>query len=175
MKIDLANIAGTPGESGRFEISERLEPTDVYTPSGPATGELVLENTGTLLLLWGSLHVVLRLSCVRCLTEAEQSFEMDVEEEFASENTASDVLTIDRDEPEVSAISDFVLDVGDFVRQQVGSHLPIAFVCRPDCRGICPTCGNNLNAGPCECSPEPADDRWAKLQALLANSQERGE
>jgi len=175
MKIDLANIAGTPGEGGRFQISERLEPTEVYTPVGRVTGELIVENTGALLLLWGELHAVLKLSCVRCLAEAEQSFEMDVEEEFASENTASDVPTMDRDEPESSAISDYVLDVGEFARQQVESHLPIAFVCGPDCRGICPTCGKNLNEGPCECSPESADDRWEKLQGLLSRSRQQGQ
>ena len=175
VKIDLANIAGTPGEGGRFAISERLEPTETYTPVGPVTGELTVENTGTLLLVRGELHVVLRLPCVRCLTEAEETLAMDVEEEFASEGTAADVVTIDRDEPEAAAISDYLLDVGEFVRQQVVSYLPIAFVCKPDCRGICPTCGKNLNEGPCGCAPEPADDRWAKLQDFLLKGRDSAE
>jgi len=167
MKIDLANIAGTPGERGRFTISEPLATTESYTPVGPATGEIMIENTGSLLLVHGTLHVVLRLICARCLTDAELPLDIEFEEEFASEGTAADVETIDRDEPEAAAISDYVLDAGEFIRQQIMSHLPMRFVCGPDCRGICPTCGKNLNEGPCECEPAPADDRWAKLQDLL--------
>jgi uncharacterized protein len=60
-----------------------------------------------------------------------------------------------------------VLDAGELARQQMVANLPMALVCRPDCRGICPTCGKNLNEGACKCEPTPADDRWAKLQDLL--------
>jgi uncharacterized protein len=167
MKIDLANIAGTPGERGRFPISEPMAPAEGYTPVGPVTGEIIVENIGSLLLIHGSLHVLLRSSCVRCLTEAEMLLDVDFEEEFASEGTAADVETMDRDEPETAAMSNYVLEAGEFVRQQVLANLPLAFVCRPDCRGICPTCGKNLNDGPCDCEPAPADDRWAKLHDLL--------
>jgi uncharacterized protein len=167
MKIDLANIAGTPGERGRFPISVPLAPAEGYTPVGPATGEIIVENTGPLLLVRGTLHVLLRSTCARCLTEAEMSLDVEFEEEFASQGTAADVETMDRDEPEAAAISDYVLDAGEFVRQQVLPSLPLAFVCRPDCRGICPTCGKSLNDGPCGCEPASADGRWAKLHDLL--------
>lgn len=110
---------------------------------------------------------MLKLTCVRCLTEVEQPIELEVEEEFASQGTAPDVETIDREEPEAAAISDYVLDAGEFVRQQVALNVPMAFVCRPGCRGICPTCGRNLNQGSCGCPPQVEDDRWSKLGELL--------
>jgi len=167
MKIDLANIVGTPGERGCFSISEPLAPTESYTPAGPVTGELIVENTGSLLLVHGTLHALLRVPCARCLTEAELPLDIEFMEEFASQGTAADVETMDRDEPETAAISDFVLDAGEFARQQMVANLPMALVCRPDCRGICPTCGKDLNEGACECEPTPTDDRWEKLQDLL--------
>ncbi len=126
-----------------------------------------MENTGSLLLVRGRLRAVLKLTCVRCLTEVEQPVEAEVEEEFASEGTAPDVQTIDRDAPEEAAIADYVLDAGESVRQQVALSVPMAFVCRPDCRGICPSCGKNLNEGPCGCSADTADERWSKLGELL--------
>jgi uncharacterized protein len=43
---------------------------------------------------------------------------------------------------------------------------PLHVLCRPDCRGLCPTCGQNLNEEPCSCQPEP-DPRWSVLQGLL--------
>jgi len=167
MRIDLANVAGTPGARGVYPVSEVLAPTEAYACVGPVSGELVVENIGSLLLVRGELDALIRLPCVRCLTEAELPIAMGVEEEFACEGTAPDVETVDRDEPAASAISDYVLDVTELVRQQIALHLPMAFICRPDCRGICPSCGKNLNEGPCGCRAEPNGARWAKLGDLL--------
>jgi uncharacterized protein len=172
VKIDLANIAGTPGARGRYPVSERLAPTDDCSFVEPVTGELSVENTSSLLLVRGQLRAVLRLTCARCLTEVEHPLEVEVAEEFATEGTAPGVETIDRDEPEASAISDYVLDLSEFVRQHVAVHLPMAFLCRPDCLGICPSCGRNLNESPCGCQAEPADERWEKLRELALKAPE---
>ena len=167
MKIDLANIAGTPGARGRFAISEWLSATEEAACVSPVTGELTVDNAGSLLLVRGHLQVTLRMPCVRCLGEGEQELDIEVEEEFASEGASPEVETIDRDEPELSAMSDFVLDAHEFARQQVVANMPMSFLCRPDCRGICPECGKDLNEGPCQCPRESGDDRWASLGELL--------
>lgn len=175
MRIDLANIAGTPGARGRFPISEQLAPTEDFACVGPVTGELVVENTGSLLMARGKLRADLRLPCVRCLSEGEATIQTDVQEEFALGATAPDVSTIDRDEPEEAAVSDYILDAAEFVRQHVTASLPMAFLCRPDCQGLCPGCGRNLNEGPCECAAVPADSRWSKLADLLdGQTEDRG-
>ncbi|UCC67943.1 MAG: DUF177 domain-containing protein [Armatimonadota bacterium] len=129
-----------------------------------------MENTGSLLLVRGRLRGALRLSCSRCLADFERPLTLDIEEGFATEDTAPDIQTIDRDEPEASAISDYVLDLSELVRQQIVVDVPMAPVCRPDCSGICPHCGHNLNHGPCECLPERPDSRWARLQDLLPDA-----
>ena len=92
---------------------------------------------------------------------------MEIEEEFATEDTHPDVHTIDRDEPEASAMSECVLDVTELARQQLIVNIPMASVCRPDCRGMCPQCGQNLNDAPCGCPSPPADSRWGRLQDFL--------
>jgi uncharacterized protein len=173
VKIDLANIAGTPGTRGRFPVSERPAPTEDFACVGPVTGEIAVENTGSLLVVRGRLLARLRLRCVRCLAEFDESVEIDVEEEFATELTEPDVDTIDRDEPAEAAIEDYVLDVAELTRQQVAVNLPMTSVCRPDCRGLCPHCGQDLNQGPCGCSPEAGDARWQKLRDLLRTAPER--
>jgi uncharacterized protein len=92
---------------------------------------------------------------------------MEIEEEFATEDTHPDVHTVDRDEPETSAVSEYILDVTELARQQLVVNIPMASVCRPDCRGICPHCGQNLNDARCDCPSPPADTRWERLQDLL--------
>jgi uncharacterized protein len=172
-RIDLADIAGTPGERGRYAVSEEVPAAEGerrlrgYEVLGPVVGELVVENAGVLLLVRGEIRAVVRVNCVRCLSLCECPLTMKVEEEFATAETAPDVLTIDREEPETSAIANYVLDVSELVRQQLAVNLPMAQLCREDCRGICPECGQNLNLGPCACSKAPADSRWGRLADLL--------
>jgi uncharacterized protein len=57
------------------------------------------------------------------------------------------------------------LDLSGMVREELLLVTPAYVVCRDDCRGLCATCGRDLNSGDCSCDPEP-DPRWAALEAL---------
>ena len=60
-------------------------------------------------------------------------------------------------------------DLTDEVRQSIILALPTYPVCRPDCLGVCSTCGKNLNEGPCGCTHDKPDDRWGVLDGLDLN------
>ena len=64
-----------------------------------------------------------------------------------------------------------IVDLTDELRQSIILALPTYPVCRADCRGVCPTCGKNLNEGPCACEHEEHDDRWGALDALLPGTE----
>jgi uncharacterized protein len=68
-----------------------------------------------------------------------------------------------------------MLDVSEWVRQQLGVNLPMHQLCREDCQGICTECGKNLNLGPCSCAPQPADPRWSALGDILGQPKENRE
>ena len=172
MRVDLSDIAGTPGERGRYAVSEFVAPTEGIMCVGPVTGDVTVENTGSLLLVRSRLRATLRLSCTRCLGEFDRALTIQSDEEFATEDTAPDVPTIDREEPEAAAMSDYLLDLSELVRQQILLNLPMASLCRPDCRGICPQCGRNLNEGPCPCAPSVSDSPWDELRNLLRDAAE---
>ena len=59
-----------------------------------------------------------------------------------------------------------LLDLRPLVRDALLLELPIAPLCRPDCAGLCPTCGADLSEGPCGCLPPAGDARWAVLDVL---------
>ena len=59
-----------------------------------------------------------------------------------------------------------LLDLQPLVRDALLLELPLAPLCSEDCRGLCPTCGADLNDGPCSCDQAPADPRWAALDLL---------
>jgi uncharacterized protein len=57
------------------------------------------------------------------------------------------------------------IDLRQALREEVLLALPQFVECRPDCKGLCPTCGANLNEGPCGCGKAP-DPRWDALRVL---------
>ena len=73
---------------------------------------------------------------------------------------------IETDEDDFTIDGSWHLDLSEAVRQYAESALPIQAVCLPDCRGLCPGCGQNLNETTCGCVTPAADDRWSALAAL---------
>jgi uncharacterized protein len=66
------------------------------------------------------------------------------------------------------------LDLTEAVRQYRETALAMAPLCRPDCKGLCPNCGADLNIGPCDCGAGSIDSRWAKLAALNSAASDGG-
>ena len=58
------------------------------------------------------------------------------------------------------------VDVTPDIREAVLLALPSYPICRPECAGLCPRCGKNLNAGSCACPPEAGENRWGTLDGL---------
>ena len=99
--------------------------------------------------------------CRRCLAAASASVADEVGIVFAE---AGDVDV--EDDPDVYRLDPraFELDLRPAVREQWLLAAPAFVECRPDCQGLCPTCGADLNAGPCGCAPA-ADPRWDALRS----------
>lgn len=108
-----------------------------------------------------------RLPCSRCLRETEEPVKAQLEEEFFATVDAVTGARLPRPEdPEAFVIDDRqTLDLEEPLRQSWMLDLPMQPLCRPDCRGLCPRCGADLNLGPCECAPG-VDERWSALGAL---------
>ena len=96
--------------------------------------------------------------CMRCLDPAELTFDVDAREIYQPGGGE------ELESPYVSA--DGELDVAGWARDALALTLPAQLTCRPDCAGLCPQCGANLNDDPDHHhDPEP-DQRWAKLSEL---------
>ena len=61
----------------------------------------------------------------------------------------------------------FKLDLDALVREDILLELPTKFLCRPDCKGICPVCGKNLNDGPCACNAGRGNGSFEVLKNLI--------
>jgi uncharacterized protein len=149
LRIDLRQLQQGPAET-----------TGALAPDDPALEGLDLalmgpvEVTGRLQAtegdnyLWrGHVHAVVAGECRRCLEPVEQVVDGDVDVLFSSD---PELL----DDPGVYelAADAATLDVAVAVREEVALLASAFPLCRPDCKGLCPTCGADLNAGPCGCA-----------------------
>jgi len=118
--------------------------------------------------LVGSLATQIEVSCARCLEPVTR----DVARSF---DLLYRPLGIDAGHEELS-VTDAEAEIGyyigdgllleDVLREQLLLAVPIKIVCREDCRGLCPSCGCNLNVEKCACTAPLPDPRWAALQEL---------
>jgi uncharacterized protein len=164
------------GASRRHEIVGELCDLDENNP-GPLAiqGQVLLLRTAAGILASGRAETKLVQTCRRCLelTEAEVSFTF--EEEYLP---SIDVITGAHlplpDDQEAALVIDehHLLDLTEILRQYVVITGVTFGLCRPDCQGLCPNCGSNLNLGPCSCDHARLDARFAALAELLKAKQQ---
>ena len=65
-----------------------------------------------------------------------------------------------------------ILNMDEPLREQIEMEFPVRFLCKDDCRGLCPKCGKNLNEGGCGCDTKEIDPRLEPLKKLLAKMKE---
>lgn len=157
-----------PGEEHRETLLLALDPLvlggETYRLSPPETAaELVVQRTGTGDLFRLSFSVRLEGPCMRCLGDAALPVDVAAQEYAATDPEADDELRSEY-------IAEGELDVGAWARDQVALGLPDQIVCRPDCAGLCPVCGKDLNAEPHEHAENAVDPRWAGLEALRTDT-----
>ncbi|HID35462.1 MAG TPA: DUF177 domain-containing protein [Anaerolineae bacterium] len=139
--------------------------------------DVVAPFQGTARFLWTNNHIIVRvtghttiaLQCSRCLAPFEQSVSVHIEEAFIPTVDMATGLLIDRDETDAAVLIDehHILDLSEIVRQSILLALPLTPLCSPDCQGLCPHCGANLNMETCTCAVETVDPRWSALSVLL--------
>jgi uncharacterized protein len=147
---------------------------DASEPKASLTGPVRLMHVINGVLVQGDLTADVILPCVRCLEPVPVTLDVPVEETF---EPTVDVLTGQsvRPEEEDRALwidEHHILSLDEVLRQDLLVAIPVHVVCSSDCRGLCPTCGKNLNEGDCDCVAEP-DPRWAALQDLLKRTDDK--
>jgi len=136
-------------------------------------GSARLLRTDRGLLVSVRARAVIGGTCSRCVSPLQSPIEFNLEEEFIPIVDPVSGAHITAAEAEESFVIDagLTLDLGEALRQYALISSPSKPLCRPDCAGICPTCGANLNDGRCTCPPR-IDAQWEALAAINTNDQE---
>jgi uncharacterized protein len=140
-----------------FDIPKIDLPPDLQLNA--LVGMVRVTRTPQGILLQADLHAQTELECVRCLTCFQQTLNINFTELYAFSQryvTDSGLLM-----PENG-----IIDLHPVLREYAMLEIPISPLCKPDCKGLCLICGNNLNESTCQHEDDPGDPRLASLKSL---------
>ena len=165
MRIYIAEAAGALGREIPFAFETTAEAIEAagadFSFEGPVTAEGSLVCTGVCYRVQGTVKAVKHFTCDRCLADCHQ----EQVHEFMEEYRRADDVTDESAEAEV--FWEDSIDIEGLVRDTLRASQSLSNLCRPDCKGLCPVCGENLNEGDCGCDRFVPDPRMAALQQLL--------
>lgn len=170
MKVRFEEI---PWEGLHLDITdESWFPESEVSHTGPVVARMDLEKKDHRVLVEGLLQVELILECDRCLQQYRQPldlhFKLDLElaeERGADESSAADHSS-GESEMDVIPLETPEVDIASVLEQQLFLALPAKNLCRPECKGLCPHCGTNLNEKSCDCSLGEKSSPFAVLAEL---------
>lgn len=162
--FDLGGLRLTPGEGRRLELHVALEPLSIGGERYRAEPDVVparvdvSRTTGDGYALRLRFEATIDGPCMRCLEPAAPSFQVDARE--VSQPGEGEEL-------QSPYLERGILDLRGWARDALALTLPSKVLCRPDCAGLCPICGADLNrAGPAHAHDSEPDSRWAKLSEI---------
>ena len=170
MRIELYTLEEGISPIKLVESADSIGITDELTCLEPIEVDITVARTGEQFHLKGRATVLVEMECSRCLTRFKEWLHADFEvlvsltpwglrDRVPRWNEEFVFLP-----PEAQEV-----DISRLVREIILLSVPMKPLCREDCKGLCPECGQDLNRGECGCSRRSVDPRWAMLRELLDN------
>lgn len=162
--VNATELMRRPGLQRHVEAAITLDELDAADPrlSGDVTVDVLLESTLDDIVVGGAVTVAWADVCCRCLRPLSEPLHIAIQERYAPDDP-SGLRPVN---PEAFPIANGQIDLAAMVREEVLLGPPDAPLCQPDCPGLCPVCGADLQAGSCDCSTQLRDERWAVLDQL---------
>lgn len=157
--VNVVELLRRPGSSKDVESSVEVSDFEFHDDrilSTPVTVNLRLESLSNGITVSGEAVGEWTAECRRCLRVIRERLRAPIDELYQLIVEDPDAYAIDHDQ----------ISLLPMVRENLLLALPLAPLCRPDCPGLCATCGADLSDGACGCTPAPTDDRWSALDAL---------
>jgi uncharacterized protein len=169
LRFNVADLLrSAPGTSERHDVAVTALPiAEGVELADPVTGEIRLTHTGRSILVQGTVQTALAEQCSRCLRPAKAIVRAEFEDDaLPSVDLESGSPLASEEEPDVLRVDDHhELDLEPVVRDAISLAEPIAPLCRPDCPGLCETCGLDLAENQGHEHPDDAID--PRLAALV--------
>jgi uncharacterized protein len=141
--------------------------------SEPVATDFVLSHRDLDLHLDGTIQTKIHFRCSRCTKECSMAFAANFDLTYSPQpewTNQKAEIELKYEEMEVAYYDGIALDINLMILEQIELAIPMSFVCREDCKGLCYNCGADLNEGVCLCKKEETDSR---LSVLLDFKQKR--
>ena len=142
---------------GSSEIMEKSPVTFTFTNIKPDKAKVN-----------GNVKLIFKTNCDRCLTEVPTILDLTFERVIVSPNVEEE----DEDADDLSFMDGYQLDVETFVYNEIIGNWPAKILCKEDCKGLCPVCGQNRNVRDCGCDTFVPDPRMAVIQDIFNANKE---
>ncbi|MCD7955086.1 MAG: DUF177 domain-containing protein [Lachnospiraceae bacterium] len=161
--LDLTEVILDDGKVKQYEVLPELQVLSYrfgdFKVLGSSPLALRVENTGgQKLQISGQVELTVEFPCARCLKSVSRRLDIQPELEL--------------DLKENDYIEGYTLDVDQLIHDEALLIWPERVLCRDNCKGLCVTCGKDLNDGPCGCTEAPTDPRMAKILDIFSNYKE---
>ena len=164
MKIQFSDLISKRERKKEISYTVKLDPFyfegDKLNVINHVTCQGQATSDSGIVVIKANIKCDLEIKCSRCLDTFIYPIDIDIEEKFTND--------IDSDtDDEVTFVKDDVLDITEIIENSIISSLPIKRLCSIDCKGLCQSCGANLNKSACSCNNDDVDLRLEGLRALL--------
>lgn len=167
MKILLQDI---PKEGLTLNYEERPDALGMSASSfaEPIRVDLSVLLQGGDVFVQGRIRTEEILPCSRCLVEAHSPVCVDFHTAYIPLTQAprEEELQLRREDLDLIFYEADRIELSDLVRSQILLARPMRPLCKRDCRGLCPQCGQDLNVGSCACDLQPQDPRFSVLMKV---------
>lgn len=136
---------------------------DVLVVTAPIEVDLRLDGIVEGVAVCGTLETAATGVCARCVSPLEVAVRAEVDELYTHDT---------EDDGETYELDDEMVDLEPMLRDAILLALPLNPLCRPDCAGLCPVCGEDRNRVRCDCDTTTIDPRWSALETLRDETEE---
>lgn len=172
MELNVAAELKLVGKATGRHIEQQMDPVDIngykLVFTVPICIDLTYSFDGEGFNVNGVLNSELLMNCTKCNGEFKQPFSVDFSERFLS------VSEDEADELECYSVNGDIISLDRMILDLVILNAPMYGLCKPDCKGLCPVCGHDLNITQCSCSRPAKNANFASLEELaqLLNDEE---
>lgn len=150
-------------------ITQVLVGGEQYKVLDSTSAEFVFTNTEKgRARIEGKAEFTFGVNCDRCLKPMEQKISLCLSREVTAPNVNSGQSA----EDEQDFMDGYQLNVEDLLNSEIVTSWPMKILCKPDCKGICPQCGRDLNTGTCDCDTFVPDPRMAAIKDIFEADKE---
>lgn len=144
-------------------VDERLSSRSDIKATEPFRVKLKAQLSAGIATVTGDLQGEVQMICSLCLTEYSEKMHLAVDQVF----TRNEEIAASDRQQRIHFIKGDKVNLKDYVEEDILLAIPYVLRCKPECKGLCTTCGKNLNEGSCHCDTQTIDPRLEKLKHFL--------